>query len=162
MAKAQTMHGSRAQVAIVGEDGTAHIIGIFNQVSWGVRYDSNPVHLLGRFSAAEIVLTGMEPVTVSCSGFRVVNNGPYKVAGVPKLQELLNHEDITISVFDRITGKALMTVIGVRPTGWNTQVAARGLADLSVEFVGLRLMDESDDSMQDESEGATPEFADET
>lgn len=148
--KAKTMHGSRAQVMIDGR-----IVGIFNNVSYGVRYDANPIHLLGRFSAAEIVLSGMEPITVTASGFRVVDNGPYEVASVPRLQDLLNHEDITLAIFDRQTGKQIMTVVGVRPTGYNTSVAARGLMDLTVEFMGLSLSDEHDPNGQDESPGAT-------
>jgi hypothetical protein len=148
--KAKTMHGSRAQLMIDGE-----IVGIFNNVQYSVRYDANPVYLLGRFSAAEIVLTGMDTVNVSASGFRVVDNGPYEVADVPTLQELLNHEDITLALFDRQTGKQIMTVVGVRPTGWGTSVGARGLMDLNVDFMGLRLSDEHDPNGQDETPGAT-------
>lgn len=148
--KAKTMHGSRAQVMIDGQ-----IIGIFTNVSYGVRYDANAVHVLGRFSAAEIVLSGMDPISVDCTGFRVVDNGPYKVASVPRLQDLLNHEDITLAIFDRQSGKQIMTVIGVRPTGYNTSVAARGLQDLTVNFMGLVISDENDPNGQDESPGAT-------
>lgn len=151
--KAKTMHGARAQVGIVQPDGRMEIIGIFNNVSYGVRYDATPIHVLGRFSAAEIVLSGMEAINISASGFRVVDNGPYRVASVPMLQELLHHEDITITLYDRQTEKEIMTVVGVRPVGYNTSVAARGLQDLSVEFMGLRLSDES--GGQDESPGAT-------
>ena len=144
------MHGSRAQVMIDGK-----IIGIFTNVSYGVRYDANPVHILGRFSAAEIVLSGMEPISVDATGFRVVDNGPYKVASVPRLQDLLNHEDITLAIFDRQSGEQIMTVVGVRPTGYSTSVASRGIQDLTVNFMGLRLSDENDPNGQDETPGAT-------
>jgi hypothetical protein len=150
--KAKTFHGSRAQVMIDGQ-----IVGIFANVSYGVRYDANPVHILGRFNASEIALTGMEPISVSCSGFHVIDNGPYKAASVPRLQDLLNHEDITLAIFDRQTNKQVLTVVGVRPTGYNTSVAARGLADLSVEFMGLALWDENDPNGQDDTPaGAKP------
>jgi hypothetical protein len=145
--KAKTMHGARAQLAIDGQ-----IVGIFNNVSYGVQYDANPVYILGRFNAAEIALTGMEPVSVQAGGFRVIDGGPHKVAAVPKLQELLNHEDITLAIFDRQTGKQILTVVGVRPTGYNTSVAARGLQDLTVTFMGLALSDEDGD--QDEEKTA--------
>lgn len=148
--RAKTMHGSRAQVMIDGQ-----VIGIFNNVSYGVKYDANAIYVLGAFSAQEIVLSGMEAISVDCSGFRVVDNGPYNVASVPRLQDLLNHEDITLAIFDRQSGKQIMTVIGVRPTGYSTSVAARGLQDLSVNFMGLRLSDENDPNGQDESPGAT-------
>lgn len=145
--KAKTMHGARAQLAIDGQ-----IVGIFNNVSYGVSYDANPIYILGRFNAAEIALTGMDPISVSAGGFRVIDGGPYKVASVPKLQELLNHEDITLAIFDRQTGKQILTVVGVRPTGYDTSVSARGLQDLTVKFMGLALSDEDGD--QDEEKTA--------
>lgn len=138
--KAKTMHGARAQLAINGQ-----IVGIFNTVSYGVSYDANPVFILGRFNAAEIALTGMDAISVTCGGFRVVDGGPYKVASVPKLQDLLNHEDITLAIFDRQTGEQILTVVGVRPTGYDTSVSARGLQDLTVKFLGLSLSDEDGD-----------------
>lgn len=148
--QAKTMHGSRAQLMINGA-----IVGIFNNVSYGVRYDANPIYVLGRFSAAEIALTGMEVISIDAQGFRVVDNGPYKVASVPRLQDLLNHEDITLALFDRQTGQQVMTVVGVRPTGYSSSVGARGLMDMSVNFMGLRLADENDPNGQDETPGAT-------
>jgi hypothetical protein len=146
--KSKTMHGARAQLSIAGK-----IVGVFNSVSYGIQYDANPVYVLGRFNAAEIALTGMEPVSVTAQGFRVVENGPYVVSNVPMLQELLNHEDIILSLFDRQSGKEIMTVVGVRPTGYTTDVAARGLQSLSVSFMGLSLSDEAGD--QDEEKSAT-------
>jgi hypothetical protein len=151
MARAKTMHGSRAQLSINGT-----IVGIFNSVSYGVEYEANAVYILGRFNAAEIALTGMNVINIQASGYRVVGSGPYAVSEVPKLQDLLNHEDITLAIFDRqsTTGEPIMQVTGVRPTGWNTSISARGLQDLTVTFQGLALSDESGD--QDETKTATP------
>lgn len=148
--KAKTMHGARAQLMI---DGV--IIGIFTNVSYGVTYDANPIYTLGAFSAQEIVLTGMEPIGISASGFRVVDNGPYAVASFARLQDLLNNEDFTISLFDRQSGKHIMTTVGCRAVRWSTTVAARGIQDLQVEFQGLVLSDENDPNGQGETPGAT-------
>jgi hypothetical protein len=148
--KAKTMHGSRAQLYINGQ-----IVGVFNNVSYGVNYDANPIFVLGRFSAAEIALTGMEPIGVTATGFRVVDNGPYVVASVPRLQDLLNHEDISLSIWDRQTNKMIMTVVGVRPTGYSSSIAAKAVSDLTVNFMGLSMSDENDPNGQDESPGAT-------
>lgn len=148
--QAKTMHGSRAQLQINGIT-----IGIFNNVSYGVRYDATAINVLGRFSAAEIVLSGMEPINVTCTGFRVIDHGPYAIASVPRLQDLLTNEDVTLSIFDRSTGEQVMTVVGCRATGWNTSVAARAIQDITVDFMGLRLSDENDPNGQDESPGAT-------
>lgn len=148
---ARTMHGARAQLMIEGK-----VVGIFSSVNYGVRYDAQPINVLGRFSASEIVLSGMEPVAISATGFRVVDNGPYELAGVPRLQDLLNNSgELTLSLWDRQSKKHIMTVVGVRPTGYSTSVSARSLQDLTVEFMGLRLSDEHDPNGQDESPGAT-------
>lgn len=138
--KSLTMHGSRAKVIIDGK-----VVGIFGNCSYGVRYDANPVFILGRFNPAEIALTGQEAIEVQCSGYRVVDNGPYAVASVPKLQDLLNHEDITLGIVDRQTGKEVLTVVGVRPTGYSTEVASRQLQSLQVSFMGIALADEAGD-----------------
>ncbi len=145
--KSKTMTGARAQLAIDGK-----IVGIFSSVSTGVSYDANPVYVLGRFAAAEIALTGADVVSLTATGFRVVDSGPYEIASVPKLQDLLNHEDITLALFDRQSGKQIMLVVGVRPIGFDTSTSAKGLSDLTVRFMGLSLSDEAGD--QDEP-GAT-------
>ena len=141
MSKALSMHGARAKVIVDGQ-----VVGIFNSCSYGVAYDANPVYILGKFNPAEIALTGQEPISVQCGGFRVIDNGPYVIASVPKLQDLLNHEDITLSLVDRQSGKTVMTVVGVRPTGYSTDVAARGLQSLNVSFQGTAMGDESDEA----------------
>lgn len=145
----RTVHGSRCQLFVSGQ-----IVGIFNSVNYSVRYDATPIHILGRFSPAEIVLSGAEPVSVSATGWRVVDSGPYKVAGLSKLQDLLNNEDITLSIFDRQSGAEIMTVVGVRATGFSTSITNRGVQEVTVDFMGLRLSDEEDPNGQGEP-GAT-------
>lgn len=146
--KAKTLHGSRAQLMINGQ-----IVGIYTSVSYRVRYDVNPVYILGRFSPAELVITGAEPVSVNCSGFRVVDNGPHKAGAVPKLQDLLEYEDVSLAIWDRQSKKIIMTVVNVTPTGYDQSIASRSLAEMSVEYLGLRLSDE--DGEQEETAGAT-------
>jgi len=148
MSQQKILHGSRAQLQVNGRT-----IGLFSQVSYGVQYDATPSYVLGRFSPAEITYTGQEAISVTATGFRVVDNGPHAVASVPKLQELLNHEDITLAIYDRQTNKLIMSVVGCRPTGFSTGVATRSVADVTVNFLGLRLSDESGES--NESSGAS-------
>ncbi len=148
MAASKTLHGARCQLFIDGA-----IVGLFNSVSYGVTYDAIPINVLGNFAASEILLAGMEPVSVTAGGFRVLDNGPYAAGKVPKLQDLLNVGEITLSLFDRQSGKFIMTVVGVKATGFSNSVSARGVMDLTVNFMGLRLSDETGD--QDESPGHT-------
>jgi hypothetical protein len=102
-----------------------------------------PVYIIGRFNAAEIAPAGMGTVDLRCGGLRVVDNGPYEIGSVPKLQDLLMHEDIVITLLDRQSDKEIMTVTAVRPTGWDTNMASRSLQDLNVSFMGTTFADES-------------------
>lgn len=131
-------HGARAQLIVNGK-----IVGIFTSCQWGVNYDAIPSFILGRYSAAEITYTGQEAISVTATGFRVVDNGAYIAAGLPKLQDLMTHEDIALSLFDRQTGKQIFTVVGVRPTGYTSGTAARSVSDFTVNYLGLRAEDES-------------------
>ena len=150
MSKAKTMSGARAQVALDGK-----IIGVFASVNYSLVIDVQPVNILGRFSPAELVSTGQEPVNVSATGFRVVGDGPYATMSVPKLQDLLNTETFTISIFDRQSGPdtPIMIVTDCLSTGYNTSVAAKSLQELNVNYLGLTLSDES--GTQGESPGAS-------
>lgn len=139
----KTMHGARAKLSLGGKP-----VGIFMNVSYGIQYDAQPIHILGKFDPAEIVLTGMEPVSVNATGFRVIGSegaprGPHGDALVPKLQDLLRHPDTFLTITDRQTGETILTVRGLRPTGYSTQLNARGLQEISVSFMGLVANDES-------------------
>jgi hypothetical protein len=144
----QILNGARAQLLIAGK-----IVGVFTNCSWGVQYDLNPAYILGRYSPAELTYTGQEPINVTATGFRIIENGAYISAGLPKLQDLMTHEDIVLSLQDRQTGKTFLTVTGVRPMGYDSSVASRSISDFSVRFQGLKASDES--GIQDEAPGAT-------
>lgn len=143
MAAPKTMHGARAFVSVNGKT-----VGIFSSFSYGLQYDTQDVFTLGRFSAQEIVYTAQETVNCTASGFRIVGAGPHSTTGaqVPHLQELLSHEYISISVFDRQAPAGslpIATITDVRPTGYSTTINARQLEEVSVSFKGILVSDES-------------------
>jgi hypothetical protein len=152
------MHGARAQLIISdqNEGGKGEVVGIFNNVSVALTFDVQPVYLLGRLSAYELVYTAQEPVTVTASGFRVIGAGPHKTGRVPNLQDLLKHEYISLSIIDRNAeqgAKPIHVIHSVRPTGYSTTVSARNLEEITVTFTGLLIDDES--SENNESVGAS-------
>lgn len=143
MAVSKVFHGARAKLNI-GQN----TVGIFTNVSYGVQYDVQPVSILGAMAPVELAYTGQEAIQITASGWRVIGHGPHDPQGaqVPKLQDLLTHEDITVSLFDRQDdSNPIMVVTGVRPTGYSTSVSARGLQEITVSMVGLKLTDESGD-----------------
>jgi hypothetical protein len=144
----QILHGARAQLMVAGK-----IVGCFTSCQWGVNYDAVPSFILGRYSPAEITYTGQDAISVTATGFRIVDNGAYKAGALPQLQNLMTHEDIALAIFDRQTQKLVLTVVGVRPTGYSAGTAARAISDFSVNYLGMRAEDES--GSQGESAGAS-------
>ena len=84
-----------------------------------------PVHRL----PAEITQTSYEAVTVNCSGFRVIGNGGHVLPKVPKLQDLLQLETVTLAMLDRQepdTAKAgIMAVQNCIPINYSTGANAK-------------------------------------
>lgn len=157
MAKSKVLHGARG-ILWLGNSPA----GVFNTVQYGINYDVQPAFILGRFGAAELVYTGMEVIQLSMGGYRVTDHGPFSVIDketgarlVPRLQDLLEYDDIAVSLHDRLEedpNKAIMVVTMCKPVGFNSTMAARALSDLSVTMQGLHLHDEEGE--QDESAGA--------
>jgi hypothetical protein len=142
---AKVMTGARAymEVADLNGDNPSGPIGIFNSISWSLAYDVQPIWILGRLNPAETVYTGQEPVSVTASGWRVIDHGAHVDGHVPTLAQLLQHEYITLSIVDRVSGAVIAKIEQCRPTGYNTSLAARSPEDISVSFIGLLVSDES-------------------
>jgi len=148
---AKTMNGARAKVIINGAT-----VGLATDCSWSVAYGQEPIFTLGKFSAQEIVPTSAEPVEVTLNGMRVVNSGPH--AGwnpndatghtimVPVLAELLNNRDMTIEIYDRQQttegSLPILSVVHCRSKGYSSQVSAKGIMTLSMNFIGIVAVDE--------------------
>jgi len=150
MAKAKVMTGARAKVYV---DNV--LVGLFDSCSWSVNIGAEPIHILGRYSAAEITQTSYEAVTVNCSGFRLIGNGGHILPKVPKLQDLLNLETITLAMTDRQEedpSKALiMTVQNCIPVSYSTGANAKSTSRIQISYLGTTHSDES--GAQDEGDG---------
>lgn len=162
MASSQTMTGARAKLSIFDPaSGQARVLGIFNNVSFGLTYDVQPAYILGRFSAAETAFTSQDLVTVNASGFRIPGAGPHIEGGIPALQNLLTHEYLELLITDRLSevqgGEPRVARIEqVRPVSYSSSYAARQLSDLSVTFVGILVSDESVDNAEDSTAADLP------
>lgn len=139
----KVLTGARAKVYVNNK-----LCGIYETATYNANIGTEPIHLLGRYGPDEITPTSYEAVTVSCSGFRVVGQGPHVLPAVPKIQDLLTLEAVTIAVVDRQSGKTILTAIGCVPNGFNGNHNARATSRITINYTGLRLMDEAGD--QDE------------
>jgi len=134
----KVMVGARAKVYVNNQ-----LVGIFETCSYNMSIGTEPIHLLGRYSPDEITPTSYEAVTLNCSGFRVVDQGPHVLPAVPKLQDLLTLEAVTLAVVDRQSGKTILTAIGCIPNSYNGNHNARATSRVTINYTGLRLSDES-------------------
>jgi hypothetical protein len=143
------MSGARAKMGIYDPStGLTRVVGLFNNVSYHMTYETQPAYVLGRYSAAEIDYTSMDIVSITCSGYRVVDHGPYVETAVPKLQDLLLSEYISLTIIDRqrealgLDGR-IAIFKNVRPTGFSTTISARNLEEITVNFQAIYVDDES-------------------
>lgn len=142
------MNGARAIVKVAGA-----VVGVFDSCQYGGNLGAEPVHTLGRYSASEIAITSYEAIQVSCSGFRIIDQGVHVLPAVPKLQDLLLLESVQIEIEDRQTGSLITKVADCKPTSWGEAQQAKGTTRFNVTYLGTILSDESGD--QTESGGAT-------
>lgn len=143
--------GARAKVYV---DNV--LVGLFDSCSYRVSIGTEAIHLLGRYSPDEITVTSYEAVTVNCSGFRLIGNGGHILPKVPKLQDLLNLEYITLSMTDRkspANAEPVMTVVGCVPIDYGTGANAKATSRIQVTYLGTRASDEA--GAQDEGDAVT-------
>lgn len=141
------MTGARAKVYV---DDV--LVGIFDSVNYAINIGAEPIHLLGRYSPAEITHTSYEAVTVNCSGFRLIGNGGHVLPKVPKLQDLLQLEYVTLSIIDRQQNdqNPILTVQNCIPVSYSTGYQARQTSRIQVTYMGTHASDEAD--AQDEGD----------
>ena len=144
----KTMTGARA---IVKVDDV--VVGVFDSCQYGANIGTEPIHILGRYSPDEISITSYEAVQVSCSGFRIIDQGVHVLPAAPKLQDLLQFERVQLEIEDRQTGSNIMIVKNCVPSNWGEGQQAKGTTRFNISYIGTVLSDESDD--QDETDGAT-------
>ena len=134
--------GARCKVGFMNGD-TVQYIGIYNTVQFSVRYDVTPAWILGRYSAATLEYTAAEVVTITATGYRIVDNGPHVAGQMPKLQDLLNGPTVVFSVLDRQTNKEIARIHPVLPAGFDTTITAKQLEEMTLTYVGIYHDDET-------------------
>lgn len=147
----KVLTGARAKIYVENQ-----LVGIFEACSYGAMLNAEPIHILGNFLPVEITPVNMEAVRIRCSGFRVVNHGAHALPKFPKVQDLLNLNSITITITDRQSGQVIMTAHGCVPVAYNTSPNARATTRLDIEYVGLRIDDETSGPQNDPGSAQLP------
>jgi len=144
-AASQVLTGGRSVVSITGPSGGPVVIGIFDSCSISESISSEDIHILGRFSPAEITLVSYNVVNVQCTGFRVYGYGVKALGQFPTLNQLLGLGPVTITVADREnpSGAPMATVIGCLPDANSNNFQSRATSKINISYKGLALSDES-------------------
>lgn len=151
MAKAKVFTGARAKVYV---DNV--LVGIFDSCTYSVNVGAEPIHTLGKFSPQEITPTSYEAVSVNCSGFRIIGNGGHVLPKMPKLQDLLNLETVTLAMVDRqsdASADPVMTVQNCIPVNYSTGANAKATSRIQITYLGTHASDEA--GAQDEGDAVT-------
>lgn len=147
MAATVSIHGGRAYVFMKGDGGDdAKPVAVFEQVSYQVSYGVQVPFVIGKHSGGEVVLTHLNPVSVSLSGYRKFDQGAYSgVGGVTKLQDIIaNQREIQIVIMDRQNPNSeIMSVVEAKAHSHSGDVTVQSLSRLRIEVTGLRYQDES-------------------
>ncbi len=142
---AKTFTGARAIVRINNV-----IVAIAESYSYSINTPVEPIHILGRHSAADMPHLSYEAVPISLSGIRIIGQGPHVQGKVSKLQELLNSEELSITISDRQTpdGSPVANFIGCKSTGYSTGISAKGSGRVSINYLA-RFMEIEDGSQSE-------------
>lgn len=132
------LHGARVLVTV----GT-RLIGIIYNCNWNLTYDTADAFVVGRLSVAEIAYTAQEPITGNLSTWRIVDHGAHASLGLPRLQDLLTADYTSLTLQDRMTGKDIGRIIGMRLLGMSGGIAARQFSEQSIPFKAMLLKDET-------------------
>jgi len=143
----KVVHGARAIVSITDNTtGKTKPVGIWNNFSYQVTYDVQPAFILGRFSAAELITTGVEPVSITAQGWRVIGHGPFAEGRLTNVKDLLQQEYLILTVHDRQNpdpNAIIARIRGCLPTGTSSTLSAKQLTESTNTYLGL-LMDDED------------------
>ena len=135
------LSGARAKLSLGGEP-----IFYATNVNYGEQINYDPVEVLNKLEVAEHVPTSYT-VSFSSQHVRVVSK-PIKNRGglviFPKLSDILRGGELTASVTDSVTGEVLGNIIRCKASRYTINIGARGIVMTDVEWVAIRIQDESE------------------
>lgn len=133
--------GARARFTINGVK-----VMYATNVSLREEIQQDAVEVLDQIDVAEHVPTAHR-CSMSCQFVRVINNPVKNRDGVvlfPRVEDILRSSELTAAIEDNVTGALLATVQRCRPTSYAKNVGARGIVLTDMEWVCIRILDESE------------------
>lgn len=133
--------GARARLLINGVK-----VAYATNVSYSEEIQRDPIEPLDQYEVAEFVPIAYR-VTFSAQMVRIVTNSIKNRDGVvifPRLEDILTSGEMTASIEDRGTGHIIANIERVSATRYSSSIGARGIVLEDVEFVAIRMRNESE------------------
>jgi len=105
--------------------------------------DYEPVDVLGMLEVKEHVPVAYR-TSLNAQMFRVIGQSIKALGILPRLQDIINSDDLLAALQDTVTGSTMALFQGVRCSGHSFDVTARGLVQENVTFVCIKIQDESE------------------
>ncbi len=105
--------------------------------------DYEPVDVLGMLEVKEHVPVAYR-TSLNAQMFRVIGQSIKALGILPRLQDIINSDDLLAALQDTVTGSTMALFQGVRCSGHSFDVTARGLVQENVTFVTIKIQDESE------------------
>lgn len=135
------LSGARARMSINGVPVMYTL-----SANYGEEIQHDPIEPLDQFDVAEFVPVAYR-VTFTAQVVRIIKNSLKLRDGVrifPTLEQILEAEEMTATIEDRVTGDVAANIERVKATRYNIAIGARGIVLTDVEFVAIRIRDESE------------------
>jgi hypothetical protein len=137
----KVLSGARARLLL---EGVPVLYATNVNYSEEIQYD--PVEVLDLLEVAEFVPVAYR-VTFTSQHVRVVTNPIKNRDGIqvfPRLSDILRAPDLTAAIEDNVTGEILASIQRVKASRYTVNIGARGIVLTDVEFVAIRIEDESE------------------
>lgn len=144
--KGRILTGARARLLIKGKK-----IGYCTNITIREEIDYVPGEFIDNIEVQEFTPDAYR-VSGNCAFVRIFGETLKSLGFFPKtgatpeqhLRNILMQEEVSLQLEDNKTQKPVETVTGVKFAGRNLQVGARGVAGHDVDWVALRVQDESE------------------
>ena len=136
MAASKTFSGARALFLI-----NTVPVGFAGGVSGEETIDFEPVDVLHLLEVREFVPVAYL-TSLNAQVFRVVGNSLKQLGIMPRLEDIIESDDLVAAIQDKVTGSTISLFEGVRCAGHSWDVTARGIVQENVNFVCIRIKDE--------------------
>jgi len=136
MAATKTFSGARAVFLIDGAP-----VAFAGGTSGGEEIQYDPVDVLSLLEVREFVPVAYH-ATLNAQIFRVVGSSIKALGILPTEDNILTSGELKAAIQDTITGETIALFTGVKCSGHNFDVTARGIVQEQVSFVCIRLQDE--------------------